>query len=394
MLDLLIEGVPVRQVHLRVGVAVCTIRKWAKDWGMTFRVGSRGGWVGSAPADPVEGLVSGVGHGARLTIGGRQLIEYLHGQGMSMRGIARELGVAASTVKRELDRGGGQYRAVRAHEEAAGRRARPKPFKLEDPRLRAFVVAKLNEHWSPEQISRAWACGDNRGVTISPETIYQALYVHGRGALRQELKVEKALRSGRTRRLARSPLALARSKGKSWVEGARIVDRPQEVEGRQVPGHWEGDLIVGANNKSAAITLVERTTGYLLVRPLPACHDTASVIDVLADMISPFPLTLRETITWDQGGEMANAKDLTSRTKTKVYFADPHSPWQRGSNENTNGLLRDYFPKGTDLNDYPPEAFAEAERQLNTRPRKRHGWKTPAELMQKLLDDNAVALTA
>lgn len=165
--------------------------------------------------------------------------------------------------------------------------------------------------------------------------------------------------------------------GKSWVEGARITDRPEEVEGRLVPGHWEGDLIIGKNSKSAAITLVERATGYLLLRPLPLSHDADTVVEALADMIAGLPQGLRRTLTWDQGAEMAKAKELTKKTTINVYFADPHSPWQRGSNENMNGLLRDYFPKGTDLGAYPPEDFEEAQRQLNTRPRRTHGTITP-----------------
>lgn len=353
------------------------------------------GGMGVLIRESSRGLTRGEGHGARLTMGGRQLIEFLHCQGVSLRAIAAQVGVSASTVKRELDRMSGVYQAVRAREQVKHLAVRPKGVKIEDSRLWSFVVAKLNERWSPCQIVAAWMREPgNGGVRISAETIYQALSVHGRASLRHELKVGKpCVRDARAANHAPSSLLpVRRASHGSRAPGSLIGPRRSKGASSQAIGN--GDLIIGKNSKSAAITLVERATGYLLLRPLPLSHDADTVVEALADMIAGLPQGLRRTLTWDQGAEMAKAKELTKTTRINVYFADPHSPWQRGSNENMNGLVRDYFPKGTDLGAYPPEDFEEAQRQLNTRPRQRFNWKTPAELMEQLLHNDAVALTA
>ena len=219
---------------------------------------------------------------------------------------------------------------------------------------------------------------------MSHEAIYQALYVQGKGALRQELKLEKALRSGRKNRLPQSRLAAKRGKDKSWVEGCEISLRPAEAADRAVPGHWEGDLMIGGDMRSCLITLVERQTRFVLVSRLEL-HPTELVTSRLATMVEEIPKTLMRTITWDQGVEMASHVSFTKETGVKVYFCDPHSPWQRGTNENTNGLIRDYFPKGTDFTKVTDEEVQEMQDQLNTRPRQTLGWRNPAEAFSELL---------
>lgn len=268
---------------------------------------------------------------------------------------------------------------------------RPKPRKLDaDQRLRAYVVAKLALRWSPAQISAQLAIDlpDEDVMRVSPEAIYQSLYVQGKGALRQELKLEKALRSGRRARLPRSRLAAKRGRDKSWVEGCEIASRPPEADDRAVPGHWEGDLIIGGDLKSCLVTLVERTTRFALARRLEM-HPTDLVTRELADMVRDIPSALMRTITWDQGMEMARHAGFTAQTGVKVHFCDPHSPWQRGTNENTNGLIRDCFPKGTDFSKVTDEEVREMQDQLNGRPRQTLGWKKPAEAYAELLDEAA-----
>ncbi|MFI8121420.1 IS30 family transposase, partial [Streptomyces albidoflavus] len=219
------------------------------------------------------------------------------------------------------------------------------------------------------------------GMRVSPETIYQAIYVQARGGLRRE--VAAALRTGRTRRKPhRSPDQRTR---RFVDEMVMISKRPPEVEDRAVPGHWEGDLIVGPRSESAIVTLVERSTRYVLLGHLPGGHTAEEVRDVLVPLIQTLPSHLRGSLTWDQGCEMAAHKQFTLATGVPVYFCDPHSPWQRGSNENTNGLLRQYFPKSTDLSVHSPEDLEHVAQRLNGRPRKTLGWKTPAERLRDLL---------
>ena len=221
-------------------------------------------------------------------------------------------------------------------------------------------------------------------MRVSAETIYQALYVQARGALKRE--VAAALRTGRTRR---KPHRRPDQRTARFVdEMVMISERPAEIEDRAVPGHWEGDLIMGAGNASAIVTLVERAARYVMLGHLPGGHTAEEVRDVLVDLITTLPAHLRGSLTWDQGAEMAAHKQFTVATGVPVYFCDPHSPWQRGSNENTNGLLRQYFPKGTDLSVHGPEDLEHVAQELNGRPRQTLGWDNPAERLRDLLTAN------
>ncbi|RSN40009.1 IS30 family transposase [Actinomadura sp. WAC 06369] len=325
-------------------------------------------------------------HPRFLTPAERETIADMHREGRSLREIGRALGRAASTVKREIDARAvdGVYRPHRAQRAWAKSRARPKDAKLaQDGPLREFVAGKLRERWSPEQICNALVneFPDDGSMRVSPETIYQAIYVQARGGLRRE--VAHALRTGRTRRKPhRSPQQRTR---RFTDEMVMICERPAEVADRAVPGHWEGDLIVGPRSESAIVTLVERSTRYVMLGHLPGGHTAEEVRDVLVPLIQTLPEHLRGSLTWDQGCEMAAHKQFTVATGVPVYFCDPHSPWQRGSNENTNGLLRQYFPKGTDLSVHSPADLEHVARQLNSRPRKTLGWRTPAERLRDLL---------
>jgi transposase, IS30 family len=304
-----------------------------------------------------------------------------------VRQIARELGRAASTVSREIGRnssGGGSYRATAAQARAEVRARRPKTAKLAvSAELRGWVQVKLRKRWSPEQISARLAAEfpDRPEMRVSPETIYQSIYVQGRGALRRELAV--SLRTGRALRKPRRKEGERRGKIAGMVN---ISERPAEAADRAVPGHWEGDLLVGAAGKSAIGTLVERTTRFTMLVPLPGGHDAPAVAAALTPVIAGLPGALRRSLTWDQGWEMRAHAQIAVAADCEIYFCDPHSPWQRGSNENTNGLLRQYFPKGTSLAGHSPQELAAVADELNGRPRKTLGWKTPAEALAEILD--------
>jgi IS30 family transposase len=326
-------------------------------------------------------------HSRFLTLAERETIADLRRAGQSLHAIGRALGRPASTIKREIDNHAGNdgvYRAYAAHRAWAASRPRPKDRKLlQDGPLRDFVVEGLRKRWSPQQICNALVrqYPDDQEMRVSPETIYQALYVQARGALKRE--VAAALRTGRTRR---KPHRRPDQRTPRFVDGMIMIsERPAEVADRAVPGHWEGDLIMGAGNQSAIVTLVERTTRYVMLGHLPGGHTAAEVRDVLVDLIATLPAHLRGSLTWDQGVEMAAHKQFTVATGVPVYFCHPHSPWQRGSNENTNGLLRQYFPKGTDLSVYGPEDLEHVAQELNGRPRETLGWDNPAERLRDLL---------
>jgi IS30 family transposase len=308
----------------------------------------------------------------------------------SLPQIARELGRAVSTVSREVGRNssaGGSYRATAAQYRAEVRARRPKTAKLAgNEELRGWVQAKLELRWSPEQVSRRLAAefADRPEMRVSHETIYQSLYVQGRGALRRELV--KSLRTGRAVRRPRRKDGERRGRIKDMV---MISERPAEAADRAVPGHWEGDLIVGAHGKSAIGTLVERTTRFTLLVPLPDGHDAPAVAAALTPVIAGLPDAVRRSLTWDQGWEMRSHAQVAVAADCEIYFCDPHSPWQRGSNENTNGLLRQYFPKGTSLAGHSAEHLAAVADELNGRPRKTLGWKTPAEALAEILHSQA-----
>jgi IS30 family transposase len=322
-----------------------------------------------------------------LSLSEREKIADLHRLGWSLRAIGRALGRSASTITRELgvrSRTDGLYLPHSAHRDAALKRSRPKPALLAEPGpLRDYVAAGLGRQWSPEQIRNKIReeFPDDEAMRVSTETIYQAIYVQARGGLKRE--ITDALRTGRTRR---KPHKSPEHRTSRFVDPmVMISDRPAEVEDRAVPGHWEGDLITGTLNQSAIITLVERQTRYVMLGHLPGDHSAEAVRDVLVELIGTLPEHLRGSLTWDQGAEMAGHKAFSIATGVPVYFCDPASPWQRGSNENTNGLLRQYFPKGTDLSIHGPEDLEHVAQKLNGRPRKTLDWKTPAERLLELV---------
>ncbi len=375
--------------------------------------------------------------GRYLSFAEREEIAISCAQGAGVREIARQVGRSPSTISRELRRnaatrsGGLEYRATTAQWHTDQRAKRPKPAKLAvNLELRAYVQDRLSgavqrpdgttidgpqvpwkgrrhgrradrrwaRSWSPEQISGRLRLDfpDDASMRVSHEAIYQSLYVQGRGALTRELTA--CLRTGRALRV---PRARARGRGKSFLtEEVMISQRPADVEDRAVPGHWEGDLILGLGS-SAIGTLVERSSRFTMLLHLPsmdghdgprvkngpavAGHGAEAVRDAIAAAITTLPEQMRRSLTWDQGAEMAQHATLRIDTGLQVYFCDPRSPWQRGSNENTNGLLRQYFPKGTDLARHSADELAAVANALNTRPRKTLGWKTPAEALDEYL---------
>lgn len=378
-----------------------------------------------------------------LSFAEREEIAIECARGTGLRAIARKLGRSPSTISREIRRNsatrGGEfdYRAIAAQWHADRAAKRPKASKLAlNPALRDYVQERLSgliatpdgiafngpvvvwkgrravhrqsrrwsSAWSPEQISQRLKVDFPEDLTmrISHEAIYQALYIQGRGALRRELSA--CLRSGRALRL---PRERARNRGKAFIADALMIsERPAEIGDRAVPGHWEGDLILGLGS-SAIGTLVERTTRFTMLLHLPrmeghgtgksvkngpalAGHGAEAVRNAIAGTISSLPAHLRRSLTWDQGAEMAQHAQLRIDTGLEIYFCDPQSPWQRGSNENTNGLLRQYFPKGTDLSQHGAKELNAVAQALNTRPRKTLGWQTPAEALDRLLNQGMI----
>jgi IS30 family transposase len=302
----------------------------------------------------------------------------------SIRQIAREIGRSPSTVSREIRRNWGSqgYRAKRADRLAWERGLRPKPCRLALHReLRWRVAQKLALQWSPQQIS-GWLkqqFSTDQDMQISHEAIYRSLFVQTRGVLKKELAVH--LRTRRHMRHAKGGNT-GHNQGKI-PDMVSIRERPAEAEDRAVPGHWEGDLLCGANN-TRIVTLVERASRFAMLLKVPR-GDTATVVAALAKYIRKLPEELRRSLTWDQGSEMSGHKSFTVATNVQVYFCDPRSPWQRGSNENTNGLLRQYFPKGTDLSKFSQAYLNKIAQRLNQRPRKTLGFETPADRLQQVL---------
>jgi IS30 family transposase len=323
----------------------------------------------------------------RLSAHEREAILVGLARGLSMSAIARGLGRAPSTVTREVAKNGGpgHYGAWRARRRAEMCSKRPKVAKLSHPALVTQVSAWLQEFWSPQEIARRLRIvfPDDPMMQVSHETIYQSLFVQGRGELRRELA--RCLRSGRAERRSQGQ----RRQGGPIADKVMISQRPAEVADRAVPGHWEGDLIIGANNRSAVGTLVERSTRFVLLLHLPGDHGAISVEAAMRKAIATLPKELLRSITWDQGSEMARHREFTMATGIPIYFCDPRSPWQRGSNENTNGLLRQYMPKGTNLRRHSEEDLVRIQRSLNGRPRMTLGYMTPLEKLTEL-----VALTA
>jgi IS30 family transposase len=347
----------------------------------------------------------------------RLAIADLHLAGSGVRVIAVSMGRSPSTISRELARNGTMARppgrpparsqrgpvparrryapyAAQAQAELRGRR--PKASKFDIVELAEAVQSMLCSKWSPEQISvhLRREFGGRAEMQVSPETIYQALFVQGRGQLRADL--HRHLRTGRAVRRPRGSTGTG-AKTSKIPNMVLISERPAEADDRAVPGHWEGDLILGSNCRSAIATLVERTSRYVMLVHLPADHNAGTVRDGLLTAIHTLPEHLRRSLTWDQGTELTRHAEITLATQMAIYFCDPHSPWQRGSNENTNGLLRQYFPKGTDLSVHTPDRLLEVAAELNARPRKTLGWKTPAQAMNLALCEpqpHGVATTA
>jgi len=377
-----------REFWREIGLGLST-EDAAAAVGVSNAVGKR--WFGNGGGMPTLELSEPAGR--YLSMAEREEIAVLRGQ-VSGREIARRLKRSPATVSRELRRNatGGvaaRYRASVAQSEADRRARRPKTAKLAAHRpLHDYVTGKLGgaEHWSPEQIAQRIKVDfpDDEQMRISHEAIYQALYVQGRGALRRELAI--SLRTGRTLRKPRRRVDQRQERIKDKV---MIADRPAEVTDRAVPGHWEGDLITGSENRSAIGTLVERTTRFTMLLHLPADHGATAVRDAIMTTITTLPVQLRRSLTWDQGIELSEHLQLTIAADLPVFFCDPHSPWQRGTNENTNGLLRQYFPKGTDLSVHGTEDLIQVAAALNARPRKTLDWKTPAEALAALLSSAA-----
>jgi IS30 family transposase len=317
-----------------------------------------------------------------LTLAEREDISRGIASGCSMRVIAQHVSRAGSTVSREVARHGGraQYRANQADSQAWQSALRPKVCRLAlREKLRTLVASKLMQDWSPEQIS-GWlkqSYPDDESLRVSHETIYRTLFLQARGALKQELV--RHLRSQRRIRRSRHSRKSGHRMGQI-VDAISIRERPAEVEDRAIPGHWEGDLLRGARNSHVA-TLVERHSRFCMLVKVP-CKDTATVVAALSRHVRQLPATLRRSLTWDRGLEMAQHKSFTMATDVQVYFCDPQSPWQRGSNENTNGLLRQYLPKKADLSCYSQSELDEIALRLNQRPRKTLGFQTPADRLR------------
>jgi IS30 family transposase len=365
----------------RAGVAEATGRRWFRDGG------------GVPPLDLREP------RGRYLSLSDREEIAVGLAEQLSLRAIARRLGRDPGTISREVRRNGRPrgrpYRAVAAQLMAEGRAHRPKRRKLEHAPLRELVQAWLAEKWSPEAVAARLRreFPDDEAMQASHETIYRALFVQGRGELRRELTRE--LRTGRAIRRPRRRVDGRSHPDRRIPDKVMISERPAEAADRAVPGHWEGDLILGASNRTAIGTLVERSTRFCMLLHLPGGPgDAVAVRDAIVATIGTLPAFLRRSLTWDQGLEMRRHKEITIAADLPIYFCDPQSPWQRGSNENTNGLLRQYFPKGTDLSVHGADDLAYVAAQLNGRPRKTLGWDTPAEAMTALLSaaqDDGVA---
>lgn len=389
-LELLDRGMTSFQASLEVGVNERTGRDWAKGMSKSHdrRITFTGEVVWAAPGQSRFPAMERVISSRFLSVEERLEIADLRGH-LSVRQIAVRVGRSPSTISRELRRNAhpisGEYRPWAAQKRAAARRARPKLGKIaQNSELRLFIARGLERKWSPEQISRKLvvAFPDRPEMRVTHETIYQALYVQGRGELRRELA--RCLRTGRAvRKQQRQP---DQRQSRFLAPMLMISARPAEVEDRAIPGHWEGDLILGSNNRSAIATLVERQTRYVMLAHLPNGHAAAEVRDALVRTMLTMPAHLRRSLTWDQGSEMSAHNLITIEADLPIYFCDPASPWQRGSNENTNGLLRQYFPKSTDLNLHSAIELAAVAIELNGRPRKTLDWETPAERLSALLN--------
>ena len=362
--QLMQQGLSNKEACRIVGINEKTGRRWRNGRSADRR---------QKAAPPIHAVVPPSGPSRYLREDDRIYIADRLREKATVRAIAAELGRSPSTVSREIRRnrhpGNGQYRPHAAQARADARRPRPKPGKIsQNPELRRFIQDRLHLRWSPEQICQALRAQfpQRPEMHVVHETVYQALYVQGRGELRRELA--RALRTGRARRKPRRQAQQRQPRFSTPM--VMISERPAEAEDRAVPGHWEGDLIIGKDGASAIGTLVERATRYVMLLHLPDGRSAEHVRDALTDTVQTLPAHLVRSLTWDQGAEMAAHGAFTIATDIPVYFCDPASPWQRGSNENTNGLLRQYFPKGTDLSVHTREHLHAVAAELNGRPRK------------------------
>ena len=379
------SGADVARAAVSAGVSENAGQKWVQQAGFVPRT--------QRPA--VFEIVATRRPRAPLTFTERCRLEELLEGGCVAGRAAVLLDRHRDTIRREIVKGvtGSGYRARVGQDSADEHRKRPKQRKLQArPNLLAVVLTGLEARHSPEQIAGRLRQDfpDDPEMWVSHETIYQAVYVQPRGELAREVK--SALRTGRIKRKPQGRISTdGRGKLRDMVN---ISERPAEVDDRAIPGHWEGDLIIGANSASAIGTLVERTTGLVMLLHLPGDHTAATVAAAMTAKIPEIPQIMWRSLTWDQGSEMALHTAITQATGLPIYFCDPHSPWQRGTNENTNGLLRQYFPKGTDLSFHGPGILDNVAAELNARPRKRHNWRTPAEEFHRLLSDPSAYVAA
>lgn len=368
---------------LLAGVSRPTARVWWRNAaGMPMQYGAIGGLAEPlVESDPP-------GRGLRLTLQEREIIAHRLVAGIRPAAIARELGRHRSTIGAEIARNSGpdgSYFASVAQVKAQQHARRPKVFKLHDTVLAARVTSELEEGWSPKLIALVLAedaakSGAGETLRVSHETIYKALYVQTRGSLRADLA-----RHLSTKRTARKSSTATRRETAIYADAFKISDRPAEVEDRAVPGHWEGDLICGTANKSAIGTLVERSSRFTILLHLPDRHDAESVATAMIAAMKALPEHLRRSITWDRGSELADYEQIQLALEAPVFFCDPHSPWQRGTNENTNRLLRHWFEKGTDLHQWTKADLARVQASLNARPRPTLGLKTPTQALSEYL---------
>jgi transposase, IS30 family len=392
--DLLCAGAPIAHAATWSGVSWDTAAKLWRErgvMGLEIALGARGGLPGSAPLRR-PGDEREVRRRRPLTSEDRAVIATLHHRKVSLREIGRTIGRDVSIISREVARNrgaDGSYHAPVAHRAAHERRRRPKAFKLHDPAMCGAIESWMDDGWSPGLIAAVLRKQHPRAkmARVSHETIYRALYVQTRGSLRQDLAAQLL-----TKRRTRKPRGSADGRGKSlYREAFTISQRPAEVADRAVPGHWEGDLILGAGNGSAVGTLVERSTRFVILLHLPGRHDADSVAEAMIREMSKLPEHLRRSLTWDRGSELANYRDVEAALEMPVYFCDPHSPWQRGSNENTNRLLRFWLEKGTDLSTHTADDLARIAATLNKRPRPTLDLRTPAQALAELLANPAAA---
>lgn len=388
-LDLVCAGFSLKAAAAQVGASVGSGTNWWRQSGrmeLTIDLGRSGGLAGPAPA-AVPGRRSGRRTGRRpLSSEDRAVIQAAHRQGLSYAAIGVLIGRDKSVICREVARNastdGGYYGQV-AHRAAAVRRRRPKPLKLvERPGLCRRIEAWLDQGWSPGLIAEVLAAehGADHTDRVSHETIYQALYVQTRGLLRADLHRQLSLK-----RRQRVPRARDRRASSPYREAFTIAQRPAEVEDRAVPGHWEGDLIVGPQSRSAIGTLVERSTRFTILLHLPDRHDANTVAEAMIREMRHLPEHLRRSITWDRGVELADYARIQTALDATLFFCDPHSPWQRGTNENTNRLLRFWFAKGTDLSGHTAQDLRRVADTLNRRPRPTLNLDTPATRLHTLL---------